>query len=184
MDTWADIVARIVIAASLIVCAIPSLFFLIVSEAESRLVIGTLARYIDQRCTLVRPWIPTDTSPDSMMVYTMGDTAKDMQIHAHNQKLRMVAFQSTILVLCLLMSTGVAIWFFFGTVTMTLIMARIIFYIAIFCIMELIFINTITRLPLIDTRSMDIVVLNHLIEVGQACSTPPGPPPSLGTGLQ
>lgn len=169
MGTWADIVARITIAASLIVCTIPALFFLIISEAEARLVVGTLHSCIDEWCTFVRPWVPFGMSSQSFLAYTLEDTAKEMRAQMSNERLRLLAFQSTLLVFSLMMTAGVGVWYLYGTVTMSVIMSRIVFYIAIFCILELSFINTITRLPLLDKDAINLVLLDRIIDTGKAC---------------
>lgn len=167
---WGDIVSRIIVSASLIVCAIPALFFMIVSEAESRIVIGTMKAYIAERCAMLRPWIASDASSEKIMNYKFDENA-DMDRMEHNRYLRLLAFQSTILVLAILLSAGMAIWLYFGRQSLGKLMARTTFYVAVFCITELIFVNIITRMPLVEKHSVDMALIDKMIAIGESCGS-------------
>lgn len=164
---WADVIARIFVTASLIACAIPALFFLIVSEAEANIVIGTIRTYIRQRCALLRPWIPAGYGSDRLL--TPPPFKGTHAIHKRNDYLRLLAFQSGILVLAILLSSGLAVWYWFGRLPLVDIMGRAFFYTLVFCATELAFVVVITRMPLLDNTALDLAIIDHVIEQGRAC---------------
>jgi hypothetical protein len=170
-ESWGDVVARIFITASLIACAIPTLFFIIVSEAEANIVVGTMKAYIRERCALLRPWIPARYSSSQLMdaVGAVSAMGSHRAIEDRNQTLRLLAFQAGILVLAVCASFGLAIWYFYGTSDITDIMGRTFFYTVLFCVTELVFVIIITRMPLLDKRRFDMILLDRIIHQGREC---------------
>lgn len=168
---WSDVIARVLVTASLISCAIPVLFFIIISETEAQIVIGSLKSYISNRCSLLRPWIPAGIGSAQLM--RPNALPSSASVDARNRHLRTLAFQSSILLLAVLLSSGMAIWLYFGRQSLFSLMSRSFFYVLVFCIMEVAFVTVITRVPFLDNNALDLVVLDHLIVSGKSCGLAP-----------
>jgi hypothetical protein len=158
----------------MIVAVIPGLFFMTISSAEARLVTGTLHKYINQRCTWVRPWIPKEVTSDELMNYNAYDSG-DTDRMEKNRRLRRVAFFSTILAMSILLAVGFGIWFFFGKGSLLQLVARSFFYTIVFCITELTFMSIVTRFPLLDSKAIDVALVNRLIDIGKGCKSTNAP---------
>ena len=164
-----DVIARVLVTASIIVCMIPTLFFVIIAASEANMIIQTLKTYVTTRCTLMRPWIPAGvTSSDIMSTDILAPNVDE-----HNAYLRKLAFASTIVILAVLLSCGLLIWVYFGKQPLLTLFSRVFFYCFLFAIVEVAFVLIITRMPLINMSDLDVVVLDHLIATGRSCGVTP-----------
>lgn len=166
-SSWGDVIARVLVTAGLISCAVPAIFFMIISEAEAAIVEGTLKSYIAERCVFIRPWIPKGTSSRELLSNNVP--LSDVELNDRNSYLRLLAFQSSILLLAVLLSTGMAMWLYFGRESITSLMTRTFFYCFVFCVTEITFILIISSLPIIEKNVLDIIFLDRLLEAGKAC---------------
>ena len=168
-----DIVARVFLSAALISCAIPTIFFLIVTESELRIVKDTFKRYIDNRCAFLRPWVAGTLSSEQVINFSSiamsKNTSESDKIESTNVQLRYLAFQSSLLIMVGLMGIAMTIWFLFGRQSTFELMTRTFFYVFIFCVTEIAFIVVMSYLPFYEIRNIDVVILNRLIALGKDC---------------
>ena len=177
-ESWGDVCARILLSAALIVATIPTLFFLVISDSEIKLITSTFNRYIASRCALLRPWIPQSIKTKEALAISSTINMNQHAIDRKNAYLRYLAFASSIIVMCVLASLSMAVWFYAAKQPLYYLMLRSFFYVLAFIVIELAYISIVSSMPLIDLQIIDRILVDGLIAAGKSCGlalAPRGP---------
>jgi hypothetical protein len=168
----ADVLARVFITAAIITIAVPVLFFLVISDIETRLVVDTMKRYIGERCTLLRPWVPEAAKSGAFIsLEAINNASNTYHVETTNKALRLLAFKSTLIASTIMLCIGFGVWVFFGSASVYEILGKSFFYVIVFCITEVVFVTLLTKAPILDYSNVDLIFIEKLVDVGRQCVT-------------
>ncbi len=155
-------------AAAMIACVIPILFFSIIGQAEAHMVEWTIRNYITDKCIILHPWIPSGLNVDKINEIELPDIGG---VPERNASLRVLAFQATVLVAAVLIAGGLACWVLWGATPLWDLMLKSLIYTLIFTVVELTFVFIVTRMSLMPFRTFDVGLLDQILEIANSCAT-------------
>ena len=161
---WGDAAARVLLSAGLVTFAIPVLFFVVLVKAESGVVKDTLWGYITDRCRVLGPWIKSLSISGSALTKETGAPAlaAAKRAKARNNRLRVFALVSSGAASLGLLALGVGVWTVHGQKPLLDAAAHALVALAVFSVVEVVYIFAIARAPLLGNDPLDVAVLERL----------------------